>query len=155
MANSANVPVTFELTTTPGTISGKVNWYEKATGGDWDPVLQNPSPTIIHDDQDWMVVLEELTQTGPIWGAWTGNHWYFRIYFEQIGPGEGPDRLGISFAVNAATPYTYGDQTINIPSGTLPIGIYKLYAELELVDQNHLTPVSGLAELGSIKIVNA
>ncbi len=146
---------TFELTTIPGTITGNVNWYETATGGDWDPVIQAPDPTIIHDDQDWLVQLKQLTQTGPIWGAWTGNQWHFRLYFEQIGLGEGPGRLAITFAVNAGTPFVYPDQTINIPAGTVPVGIYKLYAELELVDQNGLTPVSGLAELGNVKIINA
>lgn len=147
--------LTFELTTIPGTIQGGVSWYEDQGGGDWTPVITNADPPIIHDDQPWRVVLENLTQTGPIWGAWTGNDWFFRVYFEQIGAGEGPARLQVQFPVNAGTPFTYADQTINIAAGTVPVGIYKLYAELELLDQNGLTPVSGLAELGNVKIINA
>lgn len=147
--------ITFELTTLPGRIKGEVNWYEKDTGGDYQPIITNPNPAIIHDDQDWSINLEKLTQNGPIWGAWTGNKWHFRVYFERIGSGEGPGRLGISFSVNAGDPFTYPDQVIDISGGDIPVGIYKIYGELELEDKNGKTPVSGLVELGNVKIINA
>ena len=140
--------LTFELTTVPGTISASVNYFEFAGGGDYSPVINNPNPTQIHDDQPWQVRLQALSQNGAVFGAFGGNQWRFRVYFEAIDTSAtAPAFQQVIFPVNTAVPFTYPDQVINIPAGYAGPGIYKLFAELVMVDSNGLTPVAGAGEL--------
>ncbi len=166
----------FELSTTPGTISAEVNYYEKAGGADYDPQPvpipappANQNPMQIHDDQPWCVQLENLVQTGAIFGAFGGNTWEFKVIFEELGQGEGPASVIHNFAVNTTTPtFTYPVQVINFAAGALPVGEYKVYTTLKMVDesidpitgvQKKLTPIAGAGEItGSgrlLQIINA
>ena len=140
--------LSFELSTIPGTISANVNFYELATpGGDYAEVIGGANPEHIHDDQDWEVRLENLTQNGAIFGAFGGNQWRFRIYFEQLGAGEGPGYKEVVFAVNTNVPFTYPTQKITVPAGYLAEGNYELVAELKMIDANGLAPISGAGKL--------
>lgn len=160
--------LTLELTTIPGTIQGKVNYYEAAGGGDYVPQPNpmpgppfNPNPFQIHDDQTWFVQLEDLKQTGAVFGAFGGNNWEFQVIFELLGPGElAPGKKIFNFPVNTTIPsFTYPTQVINFAAGEIPVGEYKVYATLKMVDANGLTPIAGAGELtGSgklLQIINA
>lgn len=152
--------LTFELTTLPGTISGDVNYYELAGGGDYNPVLTPLNPAQIHDDQPWEIRLQGLTQTGAIFGAFGGNVWQFKVLFELLGGGEAaPGFKQITFAVNTTVPFTYADKVISFAPGEIPVGEYKIYATLKMVDANHLSPIAGAGELTQsgtlLQIINA
>ena len=137
-----------ELTTTPGKVSAKVNYYEEATGRDYDPVLNNPNPVVIQDDQEWRVDLEDLKQAGAIFGAFGGNTWVFKVIFEQLGQQElDPGYKQITFPVITKTPHTYVTQSVRFAPGEIPAGEYKVYATLKMMDGNGLSPISGAGEL--------
>jgi hypothetical protein len=139
--------LSFEFTTTPGTIAGDVNYYELNMGGNYDPKISPLNPEQIHDDQDWEVKLEGLSQSGAIWQSWGGNNFHFRVYFERLGAGEGPGYLEEVFAVVPDDPHTYPDVVITVPAGYLPVGNYELVAELKMIDDDGMSPVSGARKL--------
>lgn len=144
------MPLVFELSSTPAAVSGTVNYYELNTGGSYAPVITSPNPTHIHADQDWEVRLEGLTQSGALFGSWGGNTWRLRLYVEMIGGGEHLATYDTTFAVNTTTPtFTYPDKVISIPAGSLVPGLYKLYAELVMLDAGtpNQTPIAGAGEL--------
>ena len=159
--------LTFELSTTPGTISADVNYYEKPGGGDYDPQPlpvpappANQNPMQIHDDQPWCVQLENLSQSGAIFGAFGGNNWEFKVIFELLGQGElSPGFKTVSFAVNTTVPFTYPTQVINFAAGEIPEGEYKVYATLKMLDAAGLSPIAGAGELTPsgrlLQIINA
>jgi hypothetical protein len=144
------MPLVFELTSTPASVTANVNYYELNTGGSYTPAITNPNPSHIHADQAWEVRLESLTQNGALFGSWGGNKWRFRLYLEMIGGGEHLATYDTTFAVNTTTPtFTYPDQVINIPPFSLAPGLYKLYAELVMIDNGtpNQTPIAGAGEL--------
>jgi hypothetical protein len=157
--------LSFELTTTPGTISADVNYYEVESGGDYDPVVDPDlaNPEHIHDDQDWEIRLENMVQDGAVFGAFGGNTWRFRVYFELYGEGEGPGFLETTFDVETETDeFEYPTQIISVTAGTLPVGNYEMVGELAMVDENGLTPISGAKKIyplavpgNMLQIINA
>lgn len=156
--------LTLELSTTPGTITGDVNYYELAGGGSYsyqpNPILAapaNPNPVHIHDDQPWIVQLENLTQNGAIFAGLGACTWHFRVILEQLGMGEfNPGHFEINFPLNPVPSYTYPTQVINIAAGAVPEGEYHVYASLKLRDGINQTPISGVAQLGTIlQIIDA
>ena len=145
----------FEITLTPSSLSGQGNWFELPGGGDYDAVVTNPNPPYIQDDQAWQIRLQKLTQIGAVFGSLTSNKWVATAHFEKIGAGEGPASMSTSFPVNGTPKHTYPDQIIDIAPGAVPVGIYIVYLELEMVDKNGLVPMTGFVRLGEVKITNA
>lgn len=151
--------LTLELTTTPGTITGDVNYYENLSGGDYTAIVTNPNPAVIHDDQSWHVDLENFTQSGAIFGAFGGNFWHFKVLFEQLGAGEGPASKTITFPVNTSSPFTYPTKTVTFSPGEIPEGEYKVYVTIKMLDSNGLSPIAGAGELTQsgalLQVINA
>lgn len=156
--------LTLELTTTPATIKGNINYYERPGGGDFQPQPfpmpappANANPVHIHDDQPWMVCLEGLQQNGAIFAALGGCKWQFKVIFEKLGSDEfagGP--IEMDFPLNPVANYTYPTQVINIRPGQVPVGEYHVYASLKLVDAAGLTPIAGVGQMGTIlQVINA
>ena len=139
--------LTLERTTIPVYVPGNVNYYENLSGGDYTPAIISPNPPQIHDDQTWKVELQNFTQNGSIFGAFGANQWYFRLIIEQLGGGEMSTFFQINFPVSTLPFHVYPTQTINVPAGALPSGLYKLYVSLEMRDANGLTPIAGAGEL--------
>ncbi|MFZ4634534.1 MAG: hypothetical protein ACOYNO_10045 [Saprospiraceae bacterium] len=141
------MPLVFELTTSPGTVTGTVEYHELNTGGVFVPNLTNPNPAQIHDDQDWEVRLIGLTQTGAQFLSYAGNQWRFTLYVEMLGGSEHVPTYQTTFPVIASDPHVYATQTINIPALSLAPGLYKLYAELLMVTPSGHSPIAGADSL--------
>lgn len=138
----------FEWTTIPISVIGEVNYYELVGGGSYAPVITSPNPSHIQGDQPWQVELQNLTQSGAIFAAFGGNRWRFRVYFEQIGSGEhNPGYYETFFGVVAAAYHVYPNQVISMRPRALDSGLYKVYAELVMLDSSNLTPIAGAGEL--------
>ncbi len=146
--------LTFEITTAVSTLTGDVDYFELPGGGDFVPDITNPNPAQIHDDQAFEVHLHNLNQTGAMWAVWsaappfpTNTHFRFRVYFEEIGSGEGPIYKEHLFKIEPGNPHLYPTQTITVPAGYLNVAMYKMFAELKVIDITGKSPVAGAGEL--------
>lgn len=132
---------------------GYAQLYEgPSTGG-----FPGGNPTnIIQTDQSWRVHFH-WTNLGLLVPFMAGE-WELEIYLEKMGPGEFgfPGTLGkTTVPFVAVNPHTY-HVDIHIPPSTVPEGLYKLTACVQLKSPAGIPgPVVAFAELGAVKFYQA
>ena len=130
----------------------KIEYSELNTGGGYSPVVLNPNPSSIQSDQDWQIEFD-WTQSGALFGGFTGVNWELEILLEKLGRQEytGPAISTTEAYVNG-NPHNY-NKVISVPAATMTgeEGVYRIVARLALRDAVGLYPVSAFQDLGYVQ----
>lgn len=130
-------------------INGNVHLHEGTSKAGLDNV---PPVNIIQTDQNLLAHFV-WTQSGFLSYMLSGR-WTARVFFELMGAGEvaNPAPQYINFVQTQGHTYS---AVINIPAGTLPEGIYKVFATLQLEGpKGNPTPVAAYEEIGVLQVYN-
>jgi hypothetical protein len=150
--------LTFDNALTVGfSVNGGSTLQELSGGGGFPSVVTTP-PTSIQLDQNSRVEFN-WTQVGILSTMLTGI-WRCDVFFEQMGPGEGPAVTG---STTAFVPVSGNNYTVfcNIPAGSVPIGLYRVTSRLMLLpnssggNPNALSPIAAFEDLGLVQYHNA
>ncbi len=126
-------------------------------GGAMSPVITSP-PISIQLDQNSRVEFK-WKQTGVLSTMLMGI-WRCDVFFEQMGPGEGPAIAGATFAFVQVDGHEY-TVFANIPAGSVPVGVYRVTSRLMLLpnssggNPNALSPIAAFQDLGLVQYHNA
>ncbi len=157
MANVALNSLSFEnvLTTGAFNVSGAVNYHEKvmAPNGTYDPDVTNPNPASVQVDQDAFVRFN-WNQNGILTTMLAGK-WKLDVFFEQMGPSEGPAIPSKLVPYESVNPKNYSVD-VQIPAGTISEGLYRVTARLMLLPTATpgLSPICAFTDLGLIQYFN-
>jgi hypothetical protein len=120
-------------------VSGSCNLIEGTPPG------AAPS-NIIRTNQSWSVKFD-WTTSGPLNYLMNGK-WIMKVYLEKMGAGEVdlPASLSSKTAAFVSAPNSYSN-TITVPAGNVPEGLYKIAVSLTMVGPTGTPgPIAGFAE---------